>query len=160
MLNQLKQLNLVYSAAAGLFLRGIFWVSARERPLSFWWRFTADHRTELHCQDAHDNHSFCLIAIVISFHSFYYRPRYSLANLLLKDTWWRLLNNKTEIICQSQLSQTSNFWTSLLPNNVAWYTVKVQCSLKQTCLFPAVCIKKRMKHLYFSRCILWFIFFI
>ncbi len=102
MLNQWKQLNLVYSAAAGLFLRGIFWVSARERPLSFWWRFTADHRTELHCQDAHDNHSFCLIAIAISFHSFYYRPRYSLANLLLKDTWWRLLNNKTEIICQSQ----------------------------------------------------------
>ncbi len=57
----------VYSAAAGLLLRGIFGVPARECPLSFWWRFTADHRTELHWQDAHDNRSFCLIAISISF---------------------------------------------------------------------------------------------
>ncbi len=57
----------VYSAAVGLLLRGTFGVSARKRPLSFGWRFTADHRTQLHWQDAHDNRSFCLFAIAISF---------------------------------------------------------------------------------------------
>uniref|UniRef100_A0A672RRG2 Phosphoribosyl pyrophosphate synthase-associated protein 2 n=1 Tax=Sinocyclocheilus grahami TaxID=75366 RepID=A0A672RRG2_SINGR len=36
------------SGFPGFLLQGVFVVSARERPLAFGWRFTADHRTVLH----------------------------------------------------------------------------------------------------------------
>ncbi len=78
----------------------------------------------------------------------------SLSRVILKETWWRLLNNKiahlvkrvSAMIYNSQVYlpyeslfiDLSNFTTPLSPNNFVWYTIKVQWSLKQAYLFPAV----------------------